>query len=50
MTGCSLSAIDALPPLGNVEIQLENTFLREMLFERPRNQRFPRLSKQGPFG
>ena len=50
MAGRSLSAIDALPPLGDVEIQLENTLFREMLFEGARNQHFPRLSKQGPFG
>ena len=37
MTGRGLSAIDALPPLGDVEIQLENTLLREMLFEGARN-------------
>jgi len=50
MTGRGLSTIDALPPLGDVEIQLENTFLREMMFEGTRNQSFPRFSKQGPFG
>lgn len=50
MTGCCLSAIDALSPLGDVEIQFENTLLREMMFEGARNQSFPRLSKQGPFG
>ena len=33
MTSRCLSAIDALPPFGNIEIQLENTLLREMLFE-----------------
>jgi hypothetical protein len=50
MTGRCFSPIDALPPLGDVEIQLENTLLREMLFEGASNQSFPRLSKQGPFG
>ena len=47
MTGRGFSAIDALPPFNDIEIQLEDTFLCEMLFERPRNQRFTRLSKQG---
>jgi hypothetical protein len=50
MTGCCPSAIEALSPLGDVEIQFENTLLREMIFEGARNQSFPRLSKQGPFG
>ena len=50
MTGRGFSAIDTLTPLGNVEIQLKNTFLCEMMFERACNQSFPHLSKQGPFG
>jgi hypothetical protein len=50
MTGRGFSPINALSPLGDVEIQLENTLLREMMFEGARNQSFPRLSKQGPFG
>ena len=50
MTGRGFSPINALSPLGDVEIQLENTLLREMMFEGARYQSFPRLSKQGPFG
>ena len=47
VTGSSFNTIDALPPFNDIEVQLEDTFLCEMLFERTGNQCFPRLSKQG---
>ena len=45
MAGRRLSAVDALPPFGDVEIQLENTLLRELMFESARDQGFSRFSK-----
>jgi len=50
VTGGGFSAIDAFPPFGYVEIELENAFLRQVSFERARNQRFPRFSYEGSFG
>lgn len=50
VTGGGFSAIDALSPFGHVQIKFENAFLRQVSFERARNQRFPRFSYEGSFG
>ena len=50
VAGCGFRSIDTLSPFGDVEVQFENTFLRELLFEGASDQGFPGLSKQGSFG
>ena len=46
MPGRGFCAIYAPSPFGDVEIQFENALFRQMVFERSRNQRFPRFSEK----